>query len=97
METFQRPARAPAQRLDPVAETPNLAEGLEARVKDPLWFIARQWQVGELTGESGGELVSVELEIERHPLLKIHKQEHSKEIERLVPLESQIEAETENA
>ena len=26
-------------------------EGLRARVADPVWFITRQWQLGELQGE----------------------------------------------
>src|SRR3712207_7419635 len=28
--------------------------GLEARVHDPLWLLARQWQLGELLAEDGG-------------------------------------------
>jgi hypothetical protein len=31
--------------------------GLEARVHDPLWLLARQWQVGEFEGRNTGSPV----------------------------------------
>jgi len=34
-------------------------EGLRARVADPLWFITRQWQLGELQGEDASSPVVV--------------------------------------
>jgi hypothetical protein len=39
------------QRLESAAIDPGLAEGLAARVADPLWALARQWQVGEFQAE----------------------------------------------
>ena len=30
----------------------NIGEALEARIKDPLWFLARQWQSGEFEAEN---------------------------------------------
>lgn len=38
--------------VDPVGET--YEEGLSARVADPLWMLARQWQFGEFDGEDSG-------------------------------------------
>jgi hypothetical protein len=34
-------------------------EGLRARVADPVWFITRQWQLGELQGEDASTPVAV--------------------------------------
>ncbi len=34
-------------------------EGLRARVADPIWFISRQWQLGELQGEDASTPVVV--------------------------------------
>ena len=34
-------------------------EGLRARVADPVWFITRQWQLGELQGEDASTPVVV--------------------------------------
>ena len=28
--------------------------GLQARLYDPLWLLARQWQIGEFQGEDNG-------------------------------------------
>jgi hypothetical protein len=36
-----------------------LKSGLEARVHDPLWLLARQWQMGEFDGADAGSPVSV--------------------------------------
>jgi hypothetical protein len=41
-------------RLEPTPRSPGVEEGLAARVHDPLWFLARQWQVGEFQGKDAG-------------------------------------------
>lgn len=41
-------------RLEPRPRAPSLAEPLSARVRDPLWFLTRQWQFGEFQGEDAG-------------------------------------------
>ena len=48
-------------RVEPRARTQNMKAGLEARVHDPLWLLARQWQVGEFAGRDGGSPVSMEV------------------------------------
>lgn len=47
------------QRLEPSARTEELEPGLQARVADPLWLLARQWQFGEFQGEDVGSPASV--------------------------------------
>jgi hypothetical protein len=32
----------------------GIEEGLAARVHDPLWLLARQWQLGEFGGKDAG-------------------------------------------
>lgn len=49
-------------RLEPRSRTANLVEGLAARVRDPLWFLARQWQLGEFNGEDAGSPARLEIE-----------------------------------
>jgi hypothetical protein len=44
-------------RLEPIGRDPDLSPGIEARLHDPLWLLARQWQLGELDGEDGGSAV----------------------------------------
>jgi hypothetical protein len=38
-------------RLEPRARSNDLTNALAARVRDPAWFLARQWQLGEFNGE----------------------------------------------
>jgi hypothetical protein len=46
-------------RLEPDSTTGDPAPGAEARLADPAWLLGRQWQLGELTGEDAGSVVSV--------------------------------------
>ncbi len=50
------------ERLESATIDPQLAEGLEARVGDPAWFLARQWQAGEFQGEDAANPLLIELE-----------------------------------
>lgn len=43
-------------------------EALKARVKDPLWFLTRQWQFGEFLAESCGYPVKMELSYSELPI-----------------------------
>jgi hypothetical protein len=47
------------RRFRPVARTAGVEEGLAARLSDPLWMLARQWQFGEFRGDDAGSAVSV--------------------------------------
>lgn len=44
-------------RLEPRSRDATMREGIRARVYDPLWLLARQWQVGEFEGEDAGSPV----------------------------------------
>jgi hypothetical protein len=46
-------------RLEPQSVTGDPRPGIEARVHDPLWFLARQWQFGEFEGEDAGTPLTV--------------------------------------
>jgi hypothetical protein len=39
------------QRIESATVDPDLDRGLEARIADPYWLLARQWQTGEFGGE----------------------------------------------
>lgn len=45
-------------RLEPRARDADLLAGAEARLHDPLWLLARQWQMRELAGFDGGSTIS---------------------------------------
>jgi hypothetical protein len=46
-------------RTEPRTRSDDLAEGLAARIYDPAWLLARQWQVGELHADNGGTPIRV--------------------------------------
>lgn len=41
-------------KLAPVSRNQDMATGLQACIYDPLWLLARQWQLGEFQGEDNG-------------------------------------------
>jgi hypothetical protein len=44
-------------RLEPSPRETSLARSLQAQIRDPLWMLARQWQVGEFLGADAGSPV----------------------------------------
>jgi hypothetical protein len=46
-------------RLEPQSVSGDPTPGLEARLHDPLWLLARQWQFGEFAAEDAGSPVAV--------------------------------------
>ncbi|HEY3544812.1 MAG TPA: hypothetical protein VGK17_01830 [Propionicimonas sp.] len=41
-------------RLEPEPLRPDVTAGATAPIQDPLWLLARQWQVGEFAAQDGG-------------------------------------------
>jgi metal-sulfur cluster biosynthetic enzyme len=48
-------------RIEPRCRSDDFSPGLAARVADPLWLLARQWQLGEFTAEDAGYPIRVEI------------------------------------
>ena len=46
------------ERLLPQPENQDVANALRCEVRDPLWLLARQWQLGEFNGEDTGMAAS---------------------------------------
>lgn len=44
-------------RLEPRSRDAAMSASLQARIYDPLWMLARQWQLGEFQGEDNGSPV----------------------------------------
>lgn len=55
-------------RLEPRSRDGSMAPGLQAQVRDPLWMLARQWQVGEFAGHDGGSPVQATMAVESRVL-----------------------------
>lgn len=55
-------------RLEPRRPGGDLDEGFRAAVADPLWFLGRQWQMGEHQGEDAASPVQVTVATSQIPL-----------------------------
>jgi hypothetical protein len=55
-------------RLEIHCRDATLAESLRGRIHDPLWLLARQWQVGEFTGDDGGSPVQARARLDNRLL-----------------------------
>jgi len=58
-------------RLEPRCRNADLSAALQARTHDPFWFLARQWQFGELSGDDAGSpiiasVTSVDAPLDRY-------------------------------
>ena len=52
-------------RIEPYTRLDDIEDGLQARLHDPLWLLARQWQTGEFQGEDAGTPVQARVRLER--------------------------------
>ena len=57
-------------RLEPRPRSTAMRASLEAQVRDPLWLLGRQWQLGEFQGEDAGTPVHARLRAERTRLTR---------------------------
>lgn len=57
-------------RLEPRARSEAMGASLQARVHDPLWLLARQWQFGEFKGEDAASPVVASLAAQQSPITR---------------------------
>lgn len=72
--------------------------GLQARIYDPLWLLARQWQLGEFRGEDNGSPISISLQYDISRLTRYQSRRAAGLLvepydSRVTPLEVMIERE----
>jgi hypothetical protein len=46
----------------------EMQDGLQARLHDPVWLLARQWQFGEFTGDDAGSPAAAHVVMEHAPI-----------------------------
>jgi hypothetical protein len=56
-------------RLEPRARGEDLTPSLEARVHDPAWLLARQYQLAEFVGENAASMVDVAITVRSAPIV----------------------------
>ncbi|WP_280155139.1 hypothetical protein [Piscinibacter sp. XHJ-5] len=65
------PSATTWSRLEPLPTSDDVSEALQARVADPLWMLARQWQFNEFQGEDAGSPIKAGLRIEGVPVTSL--------------------------
>jgi hypothetical protein len=78
-------------RLEPVHHYADLRGGLAAGVADPVWFLGRQWQLGEHQGEDASSPVHVEYRASLTPINPFDRNERLDP--QRVPAEAIVEGE----
>jgi hypothetical protein len=92
LETRALPAITRWERVEGIPRAHDLARALRAEVRDPLWMLARQWQMGEFIGDDAGSPVFAKLHLKTTQLTTYTPRESPEQaFDDSVPLESRVE------
>jgi hypothetical protein len=79
-------------RLEARPRTPSFDRALQAEIRDPLWMLTKQWQMGELSGSDAGSPTFAKLQIALTRLTKYQPDAQATQLfEPDVPLEAKVE------
>ncbi len=79
-------------RLEGRPRSHNFAQALRAEVRDALWMLTKQWQMGEFHGDDAGSPVTSKLYLEKTMLTKYQPAQHAAvSFDNSVPLETTVE------
>jgi hypothetical protein len=93
-EAFRVPTITAYNRLEPRPRTEDFSRSLKAEVRDPLWFITRQWQMGELDSEDAGSPIDARLMTRRLPVDRFASSDNIPHAyDETIPLETIVERE----
>src|SRR5215213_9238014 len=74
-------------RLEPRPRSSDLAEALSARIRDPAWLLARQWQLGEFRGEDAASPAYMKVTTDKAKVLFWGVGSTATQVDPAVPLE----------
>jgi hypothetical protein len=79
-------------RLEGRPRTANFDRALKAEVRDALWMLTRQWQVGEFKGDDAGSPIFAKLQLHTTQLTQYQADSHAAEqFDNHTPLEAAVE------
>lgn len=93
-KAFRIPTITAYNRLEARPRTENFERSLRAEVRDALWFLTRQWQMGELEMEDAGSAIDArvitrQIHVDRVAL----KDDQGRFYDDTIPLETMVERE----
>ena len=81
-------------RLEARPRTKDLSRAMRAEVRDPLWFISRQWQIGEFEAEDTGSSVEMRVDMETVPINRYSlRKGTAQSYDGTIPIEAIVERE----
>lgn len=81
-------------RLEPRTRNRDMNSALQARIFDPCWMLARQWQLGEFNWTDGGSPIKVGFMAEFTRINRYHAKDGEKSgYDGKIPLETRVERE----
>lgn len=87
-----RPAITVWNRLEGRPRAESFDRALRAEVRDPLWMLTRQWQMGEFIGDDAASPIDVKVHVETTALRKYQSANGDvEELSTSVPLEAHVE------
>ncbi len=88
----QHPTVTLWNRLEGRPRTVNFERALRAEVRDALWMLTRQWQVGEFRGEDAGSPVFAKMHVATTRLTRFRPGDApAQDFDDAMPLETQVE------
>lgn len=79
-------------RLEGRPRKDDFDRAMRAEVRDPLWMITRQWQMGEFLGDDAGSPISAKMHLATTRLNKYQPADHPVQaFDRNTPLEGRVE------
>lgn len=88
----QRPTVTLWNRLESRPRAREFGRALKSEVRDPLWMLSRQWQMGELSGDDAGSPAAAILSAQTQPLASLRgARGEANAIAKETPLEMQVE------
>jgi hypothetical protein len=91
---IEKPAVVTYNRLEPRPRSANFERSLRAEVRDALWMLARQWQLGEFKGNDASNAIQVQVQVESSRITRVSRLGAPAEAyDESTPLEAFVEAE----
>jgi hypothetical protein len=81
-------------RLEGRPRSEDFNRSLRAEVRDPLWFLTRQWQYGEFEGEDAGSPIDARIAYRTETIDRYTTGDQVQTYDTTVPLEVRVERET---
>jgi hypothetical protein len=83
-------------RIEPLPREGSMQRSLQAQMRDPVWLLARQWQVGEFLGDDAGSPIQATMGVELRTITTYRPglaDAKTAAIDPTVPLEVHVERE----